>query len=344
MPDGKLAIVLGDVAGKGVPAALLVAKLSSEVRYCLLTQAEPAKAIGMELNVDPPPSRPEWISAADSEGAALVRQPLHENRKITMKLRITPQASMNAALDQLGAIQDKIRKASATVDGIALVWTPANSTRSVTFDVLAGQIQEMPITLSDDGWSWFKQRPIFTIELTAKPYWRGVEVLTSTASSSTPFTTIEVANVPGDVPALGRLIVTDTASQNRRHIEWGLENQYYNSGLSLLIDSDNMVTSGFSGAQATVTGAYDPNATGNNAITISAVSGEVAAVCGTGNQSHIGVYRVKARVQGPTAGSENVLKTRLTCVPRSSLEGPAPRSAVRRQPRSGESSTTRSTP
>jgi sigma-B regulation protein RsbU (phosphoserine phosphatase) len=47
LPDGKLAIVLGDVAGKGVPAALLVAKLSSEVRYCLLTQADPAKAIGM---------------------------------------------------------------------------------------------------------------------------------------------------------------------------------------------------------------------------------------------------------------------------------------------------------
>jgi sigma-B regulation protein RsbU (phosphoserine phosphatase) len=45
LPDGKLAIVLGDVAGKGVPAALLVAKLSSEVRYCCLTQPEPSKAI-----------------------------------------------------------------------------------------------------------------------------------------------------------------------------------------------------------------------------------------------------------------------------------------------------------
>ncbi|MFO0806529.1 MAG: SpoIIE family protein phosphatase [Gemmataceae bacterium] len=45
LPDGRLAIVLGDVAGKGVPAALLVAKLSSEVRYCLLTQPDPAKAI-----------------------------------------------------------------------------------------------------------------------------------------------------------------------------------------------------------------------------------------------------------------------------------------------------------
>lgn len=47
LPNGRLGIVLGDVAGKGVPAALLVAKLSSEVRYCLLTEPDTAKAIGL---------------------------------------------------------------------------------------------------------------------------------------------------------------------------------------------------------------------------------------------------------------------------------------------------------
>ncbi|HEY2911003.1 MAG TPA: SpoIIE family protein phosphatase, partial [Gemmataceae bacterium] len=45
LPSGRLGIVLGDVAGKGVPAALLVAKLSSEVRYCLLSEPNPALAI-----------------------------------------------------------------------------------------------------------------------------------------------------------------------------------------------------------------------------------------------------------------------------------------------------------
>ena len=39
----------GDVAGKGVPAALLMAKLSAEVRFCLLTKPDPAKAV-MLLN------------------------------------------------------------------------------------------------------------------------------------------------------------------------------------------------------------------------------------------------------------------------------------------------------
>jgi serine phosphatase RsbU (regulator of sigma subunit) len=45
LPGGRVAVVLGDVAGKGVPAALLVAKLSSEVRFCLVTEPDLAKAI-----------------------------------------------------------------------------------------------------------------------------------------------------------------------------------------------------------------------------------------------------------------------------------------------------------
>jgi serine phosphatase RsbU (regulator of sigma subunit) len=41
----RQAIMLGDVAGKGVPAALLMAKLSSDARFCLLSQANPATAV-----------------------------------------------------------------------------------------------------------------------------------------------------------------------------------------------------------------------------------------------------------------------------------------------------------
>src|SRR5205807_111494 len=43
----RLAITLGDVAGKGVPAALLMAKLSSDTRFCLSGETDPAKAVGM---------------------------------------------------------------------------------------------------------------------------------------------------------------------------------------------------------------------------------------------------------------------------------------------------------
>lgn len=45
LADGRLAVLLGDVAGKGVPASLLMAKLSAEARFCLLTQPDLALAI-----------------------------------------------------------------------------------------------------------------------------------------------------------------------------------------------------------------------------------------------------------------------------------------------------------
>lgn len=47
LPGGRIAVVLGDVAGKGVPAALLVAKLSSEVRFCLVSEPDPARAVAL---------------------------------------------------------------------------------------------------------------------------------------------------------------------------------------------------------------------------------------------------------------------------------------------------------
>ncbi|NLX97365.1 MAG: SpoIIE family protein phosphatase [Rhodopirellula sp.] len=43
---GRLAIVLADVSGKGVAAALLMAKLSAETRFCLASESSLATAVG----------------------------------------------------------------------------------------------------------------------------------------------------------------------------------------------------------------------------------------------------------------------------------------------------------
>src|SRR5262249_44600623 len=56
--DSKLAVLLGDVSGKGVPAALLMARLSGEARVSMLTQSDVASAIThlneqlMQANLD----------------------------------------------------------------------------------------------------------------------------------------------------------------------------------------------------------------------------------------------------------------------------------------------------
>ncbi|MEM9353859.1 MAG: SpoIIE family protein phosphatase [Planctomycetota bacterium] len=46
LPDDRVAIVLGDVAGKGVSAAIIMAKLSSDVRFWLAREPDAAKAMG----------------------------------------------------------------------------------------------------------------------------------------------------------------------------------------------------------------------------------------------------------------------------------------------------------
>jgi sigma-B regulation protein RsbU (phosphoserine phosphatase) len=45
LPGQRFAVIVGDVAGKGVSAALLMARLSSDVRFSLATEADPAKAV-----------------------------------------------------------------------------------------------------------------------------------------------------------------------------------------------------------------------------------------------------------------------------------------------------------
>ncbi|WP_152050871.1 SpoIIE family protein phosphatase [Tautonia marina] len=45
LPGNRLGIALADVSGKGIPAALMMAKFSGNTRYCILTENAPAPAV-----------------------------------------------------------------------------------------------------------------------------------------------------------------------------------------------------------------------------------------------------------------------------------------------------------
>lgn len=45
MPDGRMAIIVADVVGHGVAAAMMMAKVSAEAKYCLASESHPASAM-----------------------------------------------------------------------------------------------------------------------------------------------------------------------------------------------------------------------------------------------------------------------------------------------------------
>ena len=93
------------------------------------------------------------------------------------------------------------------------------------------------------------------------------------------------------IAAAAPLVVTNPGTTPIRFLEWGIG---YDLTSPMQLDSDSLVTTGFAGVQATLTGAYDPDASGNNVITASLLS-IPQACCGTGDQPHTGRYRVKLR-------------------------------------------------
>lgn len=251
------------------------------------------------LSMPPPKKRMEWIAGGDTDGSVLGRDPLYETREVTARIRIVAQSTMDLALSKIAAIGDKLEEAERNQTGVALQWTPADGTLTTgTFRCLSGEITDLPIMVDGDGAGWFVKSPIVTVTMTCDPFMRGAESgPTSTTASTLPLVTVELTSVAGDVPAEGRLVVTDAASQSRRLVRWGLESRYYptSSPPGLIIDSDSLVTSGYAGVQTTRTGAYDPGAAGNSIIR-GTLATQPIAICGTGVLTHIGTFRVFARV------------------------------------------------
>jgi hypothetical protein len=242
-----------------------------------------------------PKKRYEWVTGADADGAWLVRDPLFENRTIPMSLRVAQQATMDQALAKIAVLVGKLEEAEQQPDGLPLVWTPANSTKSITFHVLTGEVDGIPVTRDGADRGWLRNYPIVNLTLTCRPFGYGALVsAAATASGSTPLVTVDVPSVAGDVPAEGTIVVTDLAT-SRAATRSGASSSATTPRAAAPHPSRSppgqLVTTGFAGTAGTLAGAYLSN------VISASVAEQPTAICGTGNQPHIGTYRVRARVQ-----------------------------------------------
>lgn len=100
LPGGRLAIVVADVSGKGVSAALLMAKVSSDIRFCLLAEPTLAAAV-RRLNANFSGGR--W-----------------EDRFITLILAVLDPDRLQATLVNAGHMAPLIRDSEGVVRAVGV--------------------------------------------------------------------------------------------------------------------------------------------------------------------------------------------------------------------------------
>lgn len=252
------------------------------------------------LDYRPARKRIDLLTSEDADGGLPVGEANVDNMHMALRLRIADDSSMDAALDQLRRLQQKIDDAAKRApDGLYCAWRPQGASERSYFYVLEGEIAEIPQEMSGADVGWYHKSPIIVVTLICKPFFYGDWSTPVTASGTAPVLSVELADVGGDVDAEGELTVTDTASQNRAHYEWGLEQYGYNpaSPSSIILNlASGLTVTGYGGTSSTESGSYS-----TNTVEGTARSSTGEAVCGTTGQAHVGSKRIKARVKGSTA-------------------------------------------
>ena len=127
LPGGKQAVLVGDVSGKGVPAALIVARVSGEARVCLLTEPDIAKAV-THLN-------------------ELFFQANFEDRFITLLASVLDPEKNQVTMVNAGHVAPWIYRHATrslekpvpeSVSSWAIGWVPGNEFESITVELQPG--------------------------------------------------------------------------------------------------------------------------------------------------------------------------------------------------------------
>ncbi len=101
LPDGRLALTIGDVAGKGVSAALLMAHFCAEVRYCLTVSETPAEAVN-QLNQD---LSAEMLNYHFVTFALCVLDPAEHRLTIVNAGHLPPVRRRGSVIEELGGAE-----------------------------------------------------------------------------------------------------------------------------------------------------------------------------------------------------------------------------------------------
>lgn len=169
-----------------------------------------------------------------------------------------------------------------------------------TFDLLdAGADQTVDIRLVTANYS------DLSLKLTAKPFWRGaVQTFSAATETTLPVLIFTVSGVKGDVPALGRLVIDELQGADQWWVAWGLQSRWYDPAASAALFFEAESRTPLGGATA-VAGPSGASGSGSNVVRQGTLTPSWQAMLSTqasgggAHLSHVGSFRVFARVQTP---------------------------------------------
>jgi hypothetical protein len=186
-----------------------------------------------------------------------------------------------AALHQLEA---KLMKLSAEQQGTLKRWLPDGSWE--VFDLVGAK-------LTGDNWDrpFSQGRSVVQFELEAKPYARLTPIQTEEVDSVAGSPAVISMIVPGDVSALGRLVVREQSGVDRRLFMCGGRSRTYDPAAPLIYQAEDLTL----GPGVTIGHVTDDS---GSSVGITTTSGTFfTQVCQINAAPHVGTYRVIARVR-----------------------------------------------
>lgn len=174
--------------------------------------------------------------------------------------------------------------------GGTLTYTPPDGT-AVTLDVEDIRVEGIP-----QGRERAHGRAMPTIGFECRPYARSSGVVVAAAETfDGPIAGLTVEDVPGQVDALGELVLTEASSESRGLVEVGVQSNFDSDNPEpLSLDGTELVVSGYAGA---ANGSPPAGAVSATTVALDLDSAPLAA-CSTGAQPHGGTWRPRVRVHG----------------------------------------------
>ena len=255
------------------------------------------------LSLDTPeaPLNAQWAGAAGVDGDLLVDSK-YGNRQITANIRVV--GSTDAQLeDRVQTLQAAVTKQHRE-GGELEVTTPAGTV--VTLDVL-----DASFNVILDKRYMTRQVAQATLVFTCKPFARGTEQdLGDNAETTSPALIFVESVIPGDVPALGRLVVDEDDAEDQATVLWGVRSRNYNAAATAALFWQAEALTPVSASAATAAGPSGAHGSGSNTIEADALTTEwqdvLKSTVGSTYFTHVGAYRVLTRVQADSANTGDV--------------------------------------